>query len=38
MDCNGAYGMAEATPSRRHMAEMDAEKLPELSSEFSIVF
>jgi hypothetical protein len=33
MDCKGAYGMAEAMRSRRHM-ELAAEKLPELSSEF----
>ena len=31
---NGAYGMAEALPSRRHMTELAAEKLPELPCEF----
>jgi hypothetical protein len=31
---NGAYGMAEALPSGRHMTELAAEKLPELPCEF----
>ena len=30
--------MAEAMRSRRHMTDLAAEKLSELSSEFSIVF